>query len=424
MHDLKWIRDNADEFDKALKNRGLEPLSKHILELDEEKRQIITLLQRLQKSRNDKADQIAKIKNKNSSDFITLRKDSEDIKEKLGELEMTLVDMVELENLLESLPNIPNSDVPVGKDESTNVEIRKHGKIKDLSFKPLDHVEIGEKLKLIDFIQTAKISGSRFVTLIGDLSRLERALGNFMINLHGSKFGFTEISPPYLVRNEAMYGVGQLPKFSEESFLTTNDLRLIPTSEAALVNMVADKIVNENELPLRLAAYTPCFRSEAGAAGRDTRGMFRVHQFNKVELVSICTEQQAESEHKLILEAAEEVLKQLQLPYRVMLLSTGDLGFSSKKTYDLEVWLPGQQKYREISSCSNCGEFQSRRMKARYKSLADKTNYYLHTLNGSGVATGRCLIAIIENYQNEDGSITIPDVLRPYMNGQETIKSL
>lgn len=421
MHDLKWIRENAEKFDQALKNRGIEPHSKQILELDEERRQIITLIQRLQKSRNDKADQISKIKNKNSNDFMTLKKDSEDIKEKLNELEATLSKMNQLDSLLETLPNLPADDVPIGKDESANKEIRKCGEIKTFTFKPRDHVELGDKLNMMDFAQTAKISGSRFVSLFADLAKLERALGNFMLDLHQSKFNFMEISPPYLVKEEAMYGTGQLPNLSEDSFKTTNNMWLIPTSEVSITNMVADKILNEDELPLRYTAYTPCFRSEAGAAGRDTRGMFRVHQFNKVELVVICTSEQSEKEHSLILEAAEEVLKQLKLPYRVMLLSSGDMGFCSQKTYDLEVWLPGQQKYREISSCSNFGEFQARRMKARYKSNQEKVNLFLNTLNGSGVATGRCMIAIMENYQNEDGSITIPDVLVPYMNGKKKI---
>jgi len=422
MHDLKWIRENAEEFDLAMKSRGIEPKAKQILDLDEEKRQIITLIQRLQKSKNDKAEQIAKIKNKNSNDFLTLKKDSEDIKEKLNELEVTLTNMSRLDNLLESLPNIPAHGVPIGKDESSNVELKKHGEIRQFNFKPLDHCELGDKLKMMDFTQTAKISGSRFVSLFGDLSRLERALGNFMIDLHRMKFGFTEASPPLLVRSEAMFGTGQLPKLADDSFLTTDGMRLIPTSEVSLTNMVADKILNENELPIRYTAYTPCFRSEAGSAGRDTRGMFRVHQFNKVELVSICKPDQAEDEHNLILAAAEEVLSQLKLPYRVMMLSTGDLGFCSVKTYDLEVWLPGQQKYREISSCSNCGDFQARRMKARFKSNEDKSNQFLNTLNGSGVAVGRCLIAVLENYQNEDGSISIPEVLVPYMGGQKLIK--
>lgn len=421
MHDLKWIRDNAEKFDQALKSRGVEPHAQQILELDEEKRQIITLIQRLQKSKNDKAEQISKIKNKNSNDFMTLKKDSEDIKEKLNELEATLIKMNQLDNLLETLPNMPADDVPLGKDDSANREIRKWGKINEFSFKPLDHVELGEKLKMMDFIQTAKISGSRFVSLFNDLARMERALANFMLDLHQSKFNFQEVSPPYLVKTEAMYGTGQLPKLSEDSFHTTNDMWLIPTAEVSLTNMVADKILSEAELPIRYTAYTPCFRSEAGAAGRDTRGMFRVHQFNKVELVTICKPEQAEQEHLLILEAAEEVLKQLNLPYKVMLLSTGDMGFASKKTFDLEVWLPGQQKYREISSCSNFGEFQARRMKTRYKSHQDKSNVFVNTLNGSGLAVGRCLIAIMENYQNEDGSITVPDVLIPYMNGKKKI---
>jgi seryl-tRNA synthetase len=421
MHDLKWIREHPEQFDLALKNRGIEPHSKQILEFDEEKRQIITLIQKLQKSKNDKAEQISKIKNKNSNDFIRLKKDSEDINEKLNELEVTLEKMNQLDQLLEALPNIPSADVPVGRNENANVEVKKSGEIRQFTFKPLDHIELGEKHHMIDLAQTAKISGSRFVSLLSDFAQLERALSNFMLDLHRTKFKFTEVSPPYLVKGEAMYGTGQLPKFGEDSFHTTNNMWLIPTAEVSLTNLVADKILSEDILPIRYTAYTPCFRSEAGAAGRDTRGMFRVHQFHKVELVSICTKEQAEAEHAVILEAAEEVLTQLKLPYRVMLLSTGDMGFAAQKTFDIEVWMPGQQKYREISSCSNCGEFQARRMKARYKSTEHKTNLFVNTLNGSGLAVGRCLIAIIENYQNSDGSITIPEVLIPYMHGKKQI---
>jgi seryl-tRNA synthetase len=420
MHDIKWIRENKDAYDVALSKRGMPGVSNKILELDEDKRQIVTLIQKLQKSRNDKTALFAKIKNHNSLEFSVLKKDIADIKEKLSELDERLNSETDLEKILETLPNIPDDSVPVGKDETSNVEVRSWGQIKKFDFTPKDHVELGESLGMIDFTKSVKMSGSRFTALLSDIAKLERALANFMLDLHTKEFGFTEVAPPYLVKDHAMFGAGQLPKFADDSFVTTNGYRLIPTSEVSLVNFAADEILAEEVLPLRLTAYTPCFRSEAGAAGKDTKGMFRVHQFNKIELVSICHPSKSEEEHQLITSAAEEVLKRLELPYRVMLLSTGDMGFTASKTYDLEVWLPGQNKYREISSCSNCTSFQARRMKAKFKSKETGTNDFVHTLNGSGVALGRCLIAIIENYQNADGSITVPKVLRSFM-GKDVI---
>lgn len=422
MHDVKWIRENTELFDIAMKKRGIEPVSAKIIDLNEEKRQLVTFIQKLQAARNEKAKTIAEIGNRETEDLKRMKKDASDIKEKLVKLEDQLNGEVELEGFLSRLPNIPDESVPIGPDEKSNVEIRKIGKIKTFDFQPLQHFELGEKLGMMDFETSVKMSGSRFVTLTSSLAKLERALANFMIDVHTSKYSFTEVSPPLMVRDPAMFGAGQLPKFEEDSFKTTDNYRLIPTSEVPLVNLVAGKILKQEDLPIRYAAYTPCFRAEAGAAGRDTRGMIRLHQFNKVELVSIVKPEDSDKEHEFITNAAEEILKQLELPYRVMLLSSGDMGFCAKKTYDLEVYLPGQKLYREISSCSNCGDFQARRLKARYKLDNAKENIFVHTLNGSGLAVGRTIVAILENYQNKDGSITVPDVLVPYMNGLKVIK--
>lgn len=422
MHDIKWIRENGEEFDKALKKRGLDPISHKVIAMDESKRQLVTLIQKLQAARKLKAASIAKLANSNSSELNTLKRDANHIKEKLVELEEKLNSDVELENMLSSVANIASDDVPEGKDENDNLELRKWGKIPEFSFTPKAHYELGESLGMMDFEQTAKISGSRFVTLKSGLAKLERALSNFMLDMHTEKFGYMEVSPPLLVKDPAMFGVGQLPKFSDESFSTTNGYRLIPTSEVSLTNLVSNTVLNVNDLPLRFVAYTPCFRSEAGAAGKDTRGMIRQHQFSKVELVSIVAPEKSEEEHERMTSVVEEVLKALELPYRVMLLCSGDMGFSAKKTYDLEVWLPAQNKYREISSCSNCGDFQAIRLKARYisdNSTREKT--FVHTLNGSALAVGRTIVAILENYQQADGRIKIPKVLIPYMNGQEII---
>jgi len=421
MLDIKWIRENPKEFDKQMKARGIDPIANEILRLDEEKRQLTTLVQQLQHARKEKSKTLGYVKDKNSREFEQAKKDADDINDKLEELTNKAGRNYKLNEILDTLPNIAANDVPVGKDEHSNVEIRKYGTIRSIK-NPKHHFELGENLEMMDFIQTVKISGSRFVTLKSDLAKLERALINFMIDVHTKEFGFLEISPPYLVKEEAMYGVGQLPKFAEDSFLTTTGHRLIPTSEVSLVNLVADKIIPKEQLPMRFVAYTQCFRSEAGSAGKDTRGMIRMHQFGKVELVSISTVDESTEEHEYITNAAETILQKLELPYRVMLLCTGDMGHSAKKTYDLEVWLPAQNKYREISSCSICGDYQSRRIKARYREFGSNSTIYAHTLNGSGLPIGRTIVAILENYQNEDGSINIPKALVNYMNGQEKIQ--
>lgn len=423
MHDIKWIRENTDKFDLALKNRGVEPISEQIIILDESKRQLTTLIQKLQHARKEKAALIAKYGNISNPELVTLKRDAGHIKDKLSELEEKFNNEVELEKLLSSMPNMASEDVPTGADETSNIEVRKWGTIPSFNFTPKPHDELGENMGLLDFTQTAKISGSRFVTLSAGLAKLERALANFMLDLHTSKHNYTEISPPLLVKDSAMYGTGQLPNLAADSFATTNGYRLIPTSEVSLTNLVADKIIDNDKLPLRFVAYTPCFRSEAGSAGRDTKGMIRLHQFSKVELVSITTPENSKEEHERITNAAEEILKALELPYKVMLLCTGDMGFSAQKTYDLEVWIPSQNKYREISSCSNCGDFQARRLKARYISnTSTREKSFVHTLNGSALAVGRTIVAILENYQQADGSVRIPKVLVPYMGGVEFLK--
>lgn len=423
MHDIKWIRENTEEFDLALKKRGIDPISQEILVLDESKRQLVTLIQKLQHAKKEKAALIAKHGNIHTPELVTLKRDASHIKDKLSELESKLSNEVELEKLLSTMPNIPSNEVPVGENEDSNVEVRKWGELPKFSFTPKAHNELGEAMGKIDFVQSAKISGSRFVTLKDGIAKLERALANFMLDLNTTKFNYTEISPPLLVRDSAMYNAGQLPKFAEDSFLTTDGHRLIPTAEVSLVNLVSDRIINAEELPMRFTSFTPCFRSEAGAAGKDTKGMIRLHQFSKVELVSITTPEESEAEHERITSIAEEMLKLLGLPYRVMLLCTGDMGFTSKKTYDLEVWLPSQNKYREISSCSNCGDFQARRLKARYTAnSSNREKHLVHTLNGSALAIGRTIVAILENYQQKDGSVQIPEVLVPYMGGIKTLK--
>ena len=422
MHDIKWIRENPQEFDLALQKRGLKPLSQVIIDLDEEKRQLVTVIQKLQHARKEKAEVIAKLANSTSSELKVLKRDANHIKEKLSQLEEKLKEEVELDNLLASLPNIPADDVVVGYSEEENLEIRKWGEIPKFEFTPKAHYEVGEALEMMDFEISAKMSGSRFVILKSSLAKLERALANFMLDVHTGKFGYMEVSPPLLVKDSAMFAVGQLPKFAEDSFATTNEYRLIPTAEVSLTNLVADQVVSAEKLPLRFVAYTPCFRSEAGAAGRDTRGMIRLHQFSKVELVSITKAEDSQNEHERMTSAAEEILKLLKLPYRVMLLCTGDMGFCAQKTYDLEVWLPSQNKYREISSCSNCGDFQARRLKARYVvDNSSKAKELVHTLNGSGLAVGRTIVAILENYQQSDGSVKVPEVLLPYMGGIEVL---
>nr|WP_253308388.1 serine--tRNA ligase [Rickettsia endosymbiont of Ceutorhynchus assimilis] len=419
MLNIKWIRENKNIFDDILRKRFIEPMSDNIAKLDEDKRKITNLIQEFQHARKTKSKTLGGMDPK-SEDFESIKRDVEHINEKLEELNTSLNNNTELNDILNMLPNMPEEEVPYGIDESMNKLIRTHGETKTYPYSK-QHFELGEKLKLMDFEQAAKMSGSRFVILKGDLAKLERALINFMIDTHTSEFEFVEVSPPALVRDIAMYNAGQLPKFAQDSFETTNNYRLIPTAEVPLVNMVADSIIAREKLPIRYVAHTPCFRSEAGSSGRDTRGMIRLHQFSKVELVTITTPEESKREHEHITSAAEAILKKLDLSYRVMLLCTGDMGFSAQKTYDLEVWLPGQKQYREISSCSNCGDFQARRMKARYKEFGSSETTFVHTLNASGLAVGRTIVAILENYQNEDGSITVPDVLVSYMGGLQKI---
>lgn len=420
MHDLRAIRDNPEAFDRGLARRGLAPLSPAILELDQRRRAAQTAFQEMQARRNEASRLIGQYK-KDGKDAQPLLDEVAALKERLPATEEEEKRLgAELDALLAGIPNLPADDVPDGKDEHDNVEVRRVGTPAQLP-SPKQHFELGEALGLMQFDAAAKLSGARFTVLRGQLARLERAIGDFMLDTHTREFGYEEVSPPLLVKDEAAYGTAQLPKFAEDLFQTTNGYWLIPTAEVPLTNLVADSILDADELPLRLTARTPCFRSEAGSAGRDTRGMIRQHQFYKVELVSITRPDQSQAEHDRMTDAAETILKRLGLPFRTVTLCTGDMGFAAQKTYDIEVWLPGQDAYREISSCSNCGDFQARRMKARFRAKGDKATQAVHTLNGSGVAVGRCLIAVMENYQQADGSILVPDVLRPYMNGLERI---
>jgi seryl-tRNA synthetase len=486
--DLKLIRDNPEGFDKALKKRGLEPLSETILTLDAERRGAVTALQDAQARRNQLSKEVGKAKG--AKDEALAQK----LMAEVGALKDTIASgearekeiSAKLDEILTGTPNLPADDVPVG-DESANKELRKSGKPPKFNFEPKQHFELGEAFGLMDFETAAKLSGSRFVVLKGVLARMERALANFMLDMHTGEFGYQEVNPPLLVRDDAMRGTGQLPKFKNDLFASTSFLDgtlvkdgvfdilrathlnfcttesfsavadengvleyslkgetnppiadvfkelkmemiarlhwLVPTAEVPLTNIVREKILNESDLPFRFTAHTPCFRAEAGAAGKDTRGMIRLHQFSKVELVSITTPEQSEAEHERMTSCAEEVLKRLGLAYRTVVLASGDMGFSARKTYDIEVWLPGQNAYREISSCSNCGGFQARRMNARYRPKEGKELRFVHTLNGSALAVGRTLVAILENYQQKDGSIRIPEVLVPYMGGLEVIEA-
>ena len=417
MHDINFIRENPEIFDELLKKRFIEPKSNIIISLDTKKRSILTKSQELRANRKTLSSSFS---NLNDIDKIELQKKVQLIKNQIDELEKDIFNVDEqLKNTLSGLPNLPHSDVPVGEDENTNKLIKQVGIIPSFKFSPKSHYELGENLEMIDFEQAGKVSGTRFVYLKKNIARLERAIANFMLDKHTNEFGYTEINPPNLVRDAAAFGTGQLPKFSEDLFKTNTDHWLIPTAEVPLTNLVLDTIVSEKDLPLRYTAWTPCYRSEAGAAGRDTRGMIRQHQFSKVELVSITNEDESEIELDRMLNCATSILDDLEIPYQVILLSSGDMGFSAEKTYDIEVWLPGESKYREISSCSNCKSFQARRMNARYKTTDQ--NKFVHTLNGSGLAVGRTLIAVLENYQNEDGSINIPKVLKPYMGNLDKI---
>jgi seryl-tRNA synthetase len=420
MHDIRSIRDNPAAFDAGLARRGVEPLSSRILELDQERRACQTQAQELQARRNEASKLIGAYK-KDGKDAQPLLDEVAAIKEKMPQLEEREKELgAELDRILASYPNIPAPEVPDGKDEHDNVEIRRVGTPTEIAGAK-QHFELGEALGLMSFDLAAKLSGARFTVLRGQLARLERALGDFMLDIHTTEYGYEEVSPPLLVKDDAAFGTGQLPKFTEDLFQTTNGFWLIPTAEVPLTNLVNDAILDAEELPLRLTARTPCFRSEAGSAGRDTRGMIRQHQFYKVEMVSITRPDQSAAEHERMTDAAETVLKRLGLPFRTVTLCSGDMGFTAQKTYDIEVWLPGQGAYREISSCSNCGDFQARRMKARFRAKGEKSTQFVHTLNGSGTAVGRCLIAVLENYQQADGSILIPERLRPYMGGLERI---
>ena len=422
MYDIKWIRDHADEFDRGLARRGLQPEAKRLIEIDERRRAAIVKLEAAQARRNAASKEIGQAKTANDEVRANaLMAEMAEFKTSIPQLEAAAKQAEEaLGKALEVIPNLPLDDVPDGKDANDNVEHHHFGARRKYAFTPKQHFELGEALSLMDFETAAKLSGARFVVLKGALARLERALAQFMLDVHTGEHGYGEIAPPLLVRDEVMFGTGQLPKFADDQFRTTSDLWLIPTAEVSLTNLVREEIVDEDRLPIRLTACTPCFRAEAGAAGKDTRGMIRQHQFTKVELVSISTPEQSRDEHERMLSCAEEVLRRLDLHYRVVTLCTGDMGFAAQKTYDIEVWLPGQGAYREISSCSLCGDFQARRMAARYRGKDGKVRH-VHTLNGSGVAVGRALIAVMETYQQGNGSIAVPEALKPYMGGVHTI---
>ena len=421
MFSARWIRENRDLFDSGLARRGVEPHADRVLALDARRREVQTAFQERQKARNRMSKEIgaARGRGEDTSALVAQVAALKDEAQALERQDKTRA--AELEEVLAGLPNLPADDVPDGADESANVEIRQWGERARTAGGARQHFEIGEALGLMDFERAAKLSGSRFVVLSGALARLERALAAFMLDMHTTEFGYTEIAPPLLVRDAAAFGTGNLPKFEEDLFHTTDGRWLIPTAEMPLTNLAAGEILDEGALPLRFTAYTPCFRAEAGAAGKDTRGMLRQHQFSKVELVSVTRPEDSEAEHERMTECAEEVLKRLGLAYRVVVLCCGDMGFSARKTYDIEVWLPGQGRYREISSCSNCWDFQARRMNARYRKAGEKQTQFVHTLNGSALAVGRTLVAVLENYQREDGSVTVPEALRPYMGGVEAI---
>ena len=424
MFDIKWIRENPEAFDAGLTMRNLEPLAADLLALDEKHRACVSEIQEAQTRRNAASKEIGKAMGAKDLDLAErLKKEVSDLKQAMQASEEAGKTLgAELKGKLAAIPNMPLDDVPVGVDEDDNVFKHASGQKPQFTFQPKEHYELGENLNQMDFDVAAKISGSRFVVLNNSIARLERALGQFMLDTHTTEHGYSEASVPLLVRDEALYGTGQLPKFAEDLFQTTDGRWLIPTAEVPLTNLVSGEILEKANLPLRFTALTPCFRSEAGSAGRDTRGMLRQHQFWKVELVSITDADSSLDEHERMIGCAENILKKLGLHYQVVNLSTGDLGFGARKTYDIEVWMPGQDAYREISSCSVCGDFQARRMNARYRD--DDGIRHVHTLNGSGIATGRALIAVMENYQNEDGSITVPEVLLPYMGGIKRIEKL
>lgn len=421
MHDIRWIREQPQAFDEGLRRRGLAPLAEQVLERDKARRAALTQAQALQEERNKASKEIGAAKARGEDASAVIAKVSATKAAQEAAEAKARDEGAKLDEMLAGIPNLPASDVPDGADETANLELRRWGDKPSFAFAPKEHFVLGETMGLMDFEAAAKLSGARFVVLKGALARLERALAAFMLDLHTNEFGYAEVSPPVLLRDDPLFGTGQLPKFGEDLFRTGNDYWLIPTAEVPLTNLVAGDILDPETLPLRYTAHTACFRAEAGAAGKDTRGMLRQHQFYKVELVSITTPDQCEAEHERMTDCAEEVLRRLGLHYRTVVLSTGDMGFSARKTYDIEVWLPGQGTYREISSCSNCGDFQARRMNARFRAKGEKGTHFVHTLNGSGLAVGRTLIAILENYQQADGSVVIPEALRPYMGGLEKI---
>jgi seryl-tRNA synthetase len=454
MHDIRWIRDNPDAFDAGLRRRGLPPEAKKLIAIDELRRAAIGSAEAAQARRNAASKEIGEAKKKkDEAAAAKLMAEVAELKAAIPAMEAAEKKVSkELEGALAQIPNLPADDVPDGKDAGDNVEHHRFGAKRDYGFPPRQHFDLGEALGQMDFETAAKLSGARFVVLQRGLARLERALGQFMLDLHTGEHGYTEVNPPLLVRDDVMFGTAQLPKFEEDQFwvvsgeellshgnddlagigdsarmraeetLKINRLGLIPTAEVPLTNLVRESILDEDAVPKRFTALTPCFRAEAGAAGKDTRGMIRQHQFTKVELVSITTPEQSRDEHERMLACAEEVLRRLELHYRVVTLCTGDMGFAAQKTYDIEVWLPGQGAYREISSCSACGEFQARRMSARFRSKEGRHVRHVHTLNGSGVAVGRALIAVMETYQQQGGSIAVPDLLAPYMGGLKTIE--
>ncbi len=422
MHDIRLIRENPKAFDAALARHGASAIANQVVTLDEQWRVLTQKLQVALALRNDSSKAIGAAKAKKDEDEAKRLMDAvAELKTSIPELEARERDaLAALNDALAAIPNLAEDDVPTGGDESANAIIHLRGAIRNFAFTPKEHDVIGPALGL-DFETAQKVSGARFAYLRGGMARLSRALGQFMLDLHTGEFGYQEVAPPVLVRDEALFGTGQLPKFAEDQFRTTDGRWLIPTAEVSLTNIVRESIIVGADLPIRFTALTPCFRSEAGAAGRDTRGMIRQHQFEKVELVSITRPEDSDAEHERMTTCAEAVLDRLELPYRRMLLCTGDMGFTARKTYDLEVWLPGQAQYREISSCSNCGDFQARRMNARYRPDGEKGTRFVHTLNGSGLAVGRALVAVIENYQQEDGSVAVPSVLLPYMGGVDRI---
>jgi len=423
MHDIRLIREAPEAFDAALARRGAQPQAVRLIELDAGRREAQTRLQGLETERNAKSKEIGQAKAQgDEARFNALRAEVDRLKSAMEEAQdaARLADEV-LDQHLAALPNRPDAETPDGLDETGNEEVRGWGEPRGFDFPVRDHVDVGEGLGGLDFERAAAMAGARFAVLSGPLARLERALAQFMLDLHTTEHGYLEISPPYLVRDAALFGTGQLPKFADDLFRTTDDRWLIPTAEVPLTNLVRESILTQAELPLRFTARTPCFRAEAGSAGRDTRGLIRMHQFEKVELVSIVAAEDSDAELERMTNAAEEVLRRLELPYRVMALCAGDMGFSAAKTYDLEVWLPSQDAYREISSCSNCRDFQARRMNARFRREGEKKPEFLNTLNGSGVAVGRALLAVLENHQQADGSVAIPDALRPYLGGVEAL---